>query len=271
MAEINRRRVIRPSTRQNSSINYKVDVEGISKNDHLIVEITHESKPFRQCFKFEGKDLIGKKSIHFQVVENPSVRIIWKEIQTSNPATLGIRSIIKKSKLSEITSKQISNSHPKTSLPAIEDPNIKFLILGTMPGEQSLLTKQYYANPQNRFWNIISVIIGKELPSNYHDRRIMLLGAGIGLWDVLHTANRKSSLDNEIKNGTPNDLENFLATHRKLQFIVFNGKKAKTLYDRHFVRGANITNITLPSSSPANTSFTYQSIIQIWQQNLLLK
>jgi len=42
-----------------------------------------------------------------------------------------------------------------SSFPPIADPNSRLLILGTMPGEQSLRLGQYYGNPRNHFWRLI--------------------------------------------------------------------------------------------------------------------
>ena len=37
-----------------------------------------------------------------------------------------------------------------------EEP--KILILGTFPSENSLEKKEYYSNPSNRFWKVISAL-----------------------------------------------------------------------------------------------------------------
>ena len=38
--------------------------------------------------------------------------------------------------------------------PVIDDQS-KIIILGSMPGEESLKKNQYYGNPKNQFWKII--------------------------------------------------------------------------------------------------------------------
>ena len=41
-------------------------------------------------------------------------------------------------------------------LPPIVDNNTRVLIVGSMPGQQSLEKKQYYGNPRNHFWSIMT-------------------------------------------------------------------------------------------------------------------
>lgn len=50
MAEIVRNRTIRPSTRLEESKSYKVDTGKVSRDDILVVNIGHESEPFRKSF-----------------------------------------------------------------------------------------------------------------------------------------------------------------------------------------------------------------------------
>ncbi len=71
---IERRRVIRPSTRQADS-SYKVDIKNRSANDDLCVLITHESNPdFVKRYYFCAQKLQGKNSIHFKWESND---IVW--------------------------------------------------------------------------------------------------------------------------------------------------------------------------------------------------
>jgi hypoxanthine-DNA glycosylase len=47
------------------------------------------------------------------------------------------------------------------SLEPIIDRNSRVLILGTMPGHESLAKGEYYANPRNQFWKIIYQMLGE--------------------------------------------------------------------------------------------------------------
>jgi len=52
----------------------------------------------------------------------------------------------------------------KEAFPPVIAPSARILILGTMPGEESLARKGYYANPRNQFWRITQAIYG--IPQN---------------------------------------------------------------------------------------------------------
>jgi hypothetical protein len=83
MPEIIRNRTIRPSTRKESSVNYRVHIDGITGSDILIVHITHESKLFKRTYKFRGKDILKKKSLGFTVTDNGrrGIEINWISTQ----------------------------------------------------------------------------------------------------------------------------------------------------------------------------------------------
>lgn len=85
MADIIRNRTIRPSTRLNTSVNYRVHINGILPSDTLIVNITHESKSFAKSFKFKGSEVLKKKSLGFKVFDDGKQIIInWTSTQPIN-------------------------------------------------------------------------------------------------------------------------------------------------------------------------------------------
>ncbi|MCR8560919.1 hypothetical protein KXD93_24895 [Mucilaginibacter sp. BJC16-A38] len=85
MNEIIKRRTIRPSTRLKTSEFYRVDINKITASDTLIVNVTHESKPFQKTFKFKGSEVIKKKSLGFKVVDNGEhIHLNWTSTQPIN-------------------------------------------------------------------------------------------------------------------------------------------------------------------------------------------
>lgn len=138
------------------------------------------------------------------------------------------------------------------SFKPIVNNNSKVLILGSMPGKESLRKQQYYAHPRNHFWPIIYAMFGLK-PDNPYDKRIhFLLNKGIALWDVIKICEREGSLDHNIKNEKTNNITELLKLHSNIALVVFNGTKAYDTYRKHigFEKVKNITYKRLPSTSP---------------------
>lgn len=140
------------------------------------------------------------------------------------------------------------------------------LILGSIPGDRSIELQQYYGHPQNRFWRVLTSIIGSELPLDYDARQQMLLVNRIALWDVVRQADRVGSLDSAIRNEEPNDIKTFISQHPMLKIIAFNGKKAEQLYDKYFERFTHLKYLSLPSTSPANAMCKIDELQKKWIQ-----
>ncbi len=274
MTEIIRNRTIRPSTRLEKSKSYKIDTKTVSRGDILVVNIDHETKPFRKTFKFNGSDVAQKDSISFRVNDfGTSIDISW-----SGATPIG--TVVSKAITPPTTSKPITNkladkvvskpisTHIKTSFDPISNADTTILVLGTMPGDKSLELGEYYGHSRNRFWKTISTITNNDLPISYSDKKELLLKSKIGIWDVAHKANRKGSLDSAIEDERPNDLENFITEHENLKVIAFNGTKSQALFDKYFDRKSRIKYISLPSTSPANTTIDFDNICKLWRQIL---
>lgn len=134
----------------------------------------------------------------------------------------------------------------------VVDDRTRVLILGSLPGEASLAAGQYYANPRNSFWALVSDVADRELVSlSYPDRLSALKAAGIGLWDVVAEADRAGSLDSAIRQPVHADLAGLVATLPDLQAVAFNGGAAARAGHRILDGRTSATLLTLPSSSPA--------------------
>lgn len=135
------------------------------------------------------------------------------------------------------------------------DERTRLLVLGSLPGDRSLAVQEYYGNRQNKFWLLMSDVIGVELvPLPYPSRLKALLANGVGLWDVVAEAHRPGSLDSRIRARSDNDLRALLAHHPNIKAIAFNGGTAAKLGMK--VLGSHAANYQiekLPSSSPAHT------------------
>ena len=54
MSTIYRNRTIRPSSRLETSVSYKINTEKVTTNDTLVITINHESENFSKEFTFSG-------------------------------------------------------------------------------------------------------------------------------------------------------------------------------------------------------------------------
>ena len=130
------------------------------------------------------------------------------------------------------------------SLPPIIDESSEILILGTMPGKESLRSKEYYASPNNIFLKIMKILFNSNLEFKDYEEKISCLKKHhIALWDTLQSCERESSLDSNIKEEEYNDIDGLLNRYPKIKKVVFNGKKA-----------ANYYKTRLPSSIAYSTS-----------------
>ncbi len=142
----------------------------------------------------------------------------------------------------------------KRSFPPIVDARTRVLVLGSLPGEQSLARSQYYAHPRNHFWRLIGAVIGADLvPLPYEARLEALLEAGVGLWDTIGSATRRGSLDGAIRGHRANDLADLAARLPELRAVGFNGGKSASLGTAPLAARGDLALIPLPSSSPAHT------------------
>lgn len=144
----------------------------------------------------------------------------------------------------------------KSSFAPVVNADVRVLILGSLPGEMSLARQQYYAFPQNKFWELVGAVIDMELRAlPYAARLDALLARGIGLWDVIAEAERSGSLDAAIRNETHNALVELVERLPKLRAVAFNGGTSARHGRRQLAHyGDRLAMIDLPSSSPAYTA-----------------
>jgi len=156
------------------------------------------------------------------------------------------------------------------SFEPIADRNAVVLILGSMPGQESLKAGRYYAHPRNQFWRIMGMLLGFEPDAAYDDRMAALQAAGIALWDVMHSCRRIGSLDARIEPDsiTANDFGAFFQGHPGIRSIFFNGAKAEVAYRKHVLPTVNTRPIgyeRLPSTSQAHAAKSLAEKLEAWR------
>ena len=150
-------------------------------------------------------------------------------------------------------------------LAPVVSPATVVLILGSFPGARSLAMGQYYAHPQNHFWRILQAVWpGVALPADaYEDRLEWLLARGLGLWDVYASCDRQGSLDASIRNPQANDFPALAQRLRRLAAVAHNGGESFR-HARH-VSALGLPAHRLPSSSPANASWSFERKLAAWR------
>ena len=160
-------------------------------------------------------------------------------------------------------------------LPPLIAPNTRVLILGSFPGVKSLERQEYYGHPQNNFWKLIFSIVFQEISTSsrltycaerYEKRSELLRNAGIGCWDVYASCEREGSLDSAIRNAQLNDLASLKKLCPQLRAIAHNGLESYS-HAKH-TQGLGLPVYKLPSSSPANASWSFERKLSAWQEAL---
>ena len=155
--------------------------------------------------------------------------------------------------------------------PAVAAPDARALVLGTAPSVRSLAAGEYYSHPQNAFWRIMEALFAQSPGLNYAARKGVLLQARVALWDVLRSAERPGSLDSSItaKSVVVNDFADFFEQHPDVRAVFFNGGAARAFWDRHVTAmlpvAAQLSYVTLPSTSPANARLTLADKVEAWR------
>ncbi len=143
------------------------------------------------------------------------------------------------------------------------------LILGSFPSIKSFENNFYYAHPQNQFWKILKMITG--YPVINRDQKLWLLKEmKLGLWDMIGSCSRESSLDSSLEDEVVNYIPELLESYPSIQKIAFTGKKAQALFETHFGY-LEIERVYLPSPSPAYAAMKLEEKANIYANELKIK
>lgn len=158
--------------------------------------------------------------------------------------------------------------HVEHTFAPVYNRDSKVLILGTFPSVKSREQNFYYGHPQNRFWKVLAKLTGEPVPGSIDEKKSMLLKHQIAIWDVIASCDIIGSSDSSIKNVVPAEIPKLLKKS-KISKIYANGDKAYRLYKKYCEAEAGIEAIRLPSTSPANATFTLERLVEVWGSFLL--
>ncbi len=143
----------------------------------------------------------------------------------------------------------------------------KILILGSFPSPKSREVNFYYGHPQNRFWRVISYILGEDFPQTTDDKKLLLTKHNIALWDVLASCEIRGADDASIKKEEPNDLSLILDSCN-IKTIFTTGGTAYRLYNKHIAKSVSTPCVPLPSTSPANCKVSFEELCESYRKIL---
>ena len=134
------------------------------------------------------------------------------------------------------------NGHPVVHpIPPVYRADSRILILGSFPSVKSRETGFFYGHPQNRFWKVTAAVCGEEVPQTVEEKKAFLLRNHIAVWDVIASCVITGSSDASIRDVVPNPLQDILEC-------------------------ADIRQVRLPSTSPANAAWSMERLLGEWSQ-----
>ncbi len=156
-------------------------------------------------------------------------------------------------------------NHP---IPPLYDRDSRILILGSFPSVKSREAAFFYGHPQNRFWKLMAFLLSEKYPETVDERADMMHRNRIALWDTIASCEITGSSDSSIKNVVTNDLTSILS-QAPIERIYCNGAKSHEYYKKYIQDQTGIEAVRLPSTSPANASFSLEKLAAHWRQILV--
>ena len=161
----------------------------------------------------------------------------------------------------------MESKHIVHNLEPVYDSLSRVLILGSLPSVRSREQCFFYGHPQNRFWRVLAALFKSDVPQTISEKKYLLLENGIALWDVISECDIIGSSDASIKNVIPTDITPILDS-ANISGIFVNGAAAGKIYKKHQLSVTGREAAVLPSTSPANASWSFERLVEAWQMIL---
>lgn len=139
------------------------------------------------------------------------------------------------------------------------DETSRVLILGSFPSVISRQQNFYYANPQNRFWLVLSAVFEDPAGQTSAQRAAFARRHHLALWDVIASCSIHASSDASIQDVKVNAIGE-LVKKTRIRVICTTGGKASTLYQKYVE--VPLPHIALPSTSGANARMSLERLVQ---------
>ena len=159
----------------------------------------------------------------------------------------------------------MSHTHP---FKPIFNKNSKILILGSFPSVISCKFGFYYANPQNRFWRVLTGVLNTAVPESKDEKIKFLLSHHIAIYDAAVSCEIEGSSDAKMSKIVPVNLE-LIFKEANIRQVYANGGKAyeicKKYLEDEIIKATKNEVTKLPSTSPANAKFNLEKLANEWK------
>ena len=163
---------------------------------------------------------------------------------------------------------QENNCRTVNPFPPVFDGKSRVLILGSLPSEASRAAGFYYMNPRNRFWSVMSALLGEDFTAmTAEEKAAALRRHRIALSDVVSSCEIHRSADASIKGVVRNEDILAIFARADIEKVLLNGGKAHDLFLKHFPEYASLAR-PMPSTSPANARCSLGDLITAWGKEI---
>ena len=155
-------------------------------------------------------------------------------------------------------------AHIEHPFPPVVDESCQILIFGSFPSVKSREDGFFYSHPQNRFWRMLAAVFDEHIPFDTAAKKAFLLQHHIALWDVIASCSIDGSSDASVRDAGPVDVNRITAI-APISRVICNGALAGKLYQRYLQPITGIQADILPSTSPANASWSLDRLVVAWK------
>ena len=110
---------------------------------------------------------------------------------------------------------------------------------------------------------MIAAVFDQPVPQTIEEKKGLILGSGLALWDSIASCEITGSSDSSIRNARANDI-GIILDNCNIERIYCNGRKSHELYRKYIEPLTGREAVCLPSTSPANAQWTFEKLIEAW-------
>lgn len=160
-------------------------------------------------------------------------------------------------------------THVGPGLPPLHGTQATALILGSFPSPKSREQGFFYGHPQNRFWPLMAALTGEPVPAwgDLETKKAIILRHGLAVWDTIGACDIRGASDASIRNVEPNDVA-ALIRQLGVRAVFCNGAASGRVYARYALEKTGLPATVLPSTSPANATWSLEKLCRAWGQAL---